>query len=45
MRNTVGLLPTMKAAQATPLQSPLLNGAQASNAPKEVPLLNGADGE
>jgi hypothetical protein len=44
-RNTVGLLPTMKAAQATPLQSPLLNGAQASNAPKEVPLLNGADGE
>jgi hypothetical protein len=45
-RNTVGLLPTVKAAQATPLQSPLLNGAQASNAPKEnVLLLNGADGE
>jgi DNA-binding transcriptional ArsR family regulator len=44
-RNTVGLLPTMKAAQATPLQSPLLNGAQPSNARKEVPLLNGADGE
>jgi hypothetical protein len=45
-RNTFGLLPTVKAAQATPLQSPLLNGAQASNEPKEsVPLLNGADGE
>jgi hypothetical protein len=44
-RNRVGLLPAVKAAQATPLQSPLLNGAQASNAPKEVPLLNGADGE
>jgi hypothetical protein len=45
-RNTVGLLPTMKAAQATPLQSPLLNGAQAINAPREsVPLLNVADAE
>jgi hypothetical protein len=44
-RNRVGLLPTVKAAQATPMQSPLLNGTQASNAPKEsVPLLNGADG-
>ena len=46
MRNTVGLFPTVKAVQATPLQSSLLNGAQASNEPKEtVPLLNGADGE
>jgi Bifunctional DNA primase/polymerase, N-terminal. len=34
-RNRVGLLPTVKAAQATPMQSPLLNGTQASNAPKE----------
>lgn len=44
-RNTVGLPPTVKAAQATPMQSPLLNGAQMSDTPKEsAPLLNGADG-
>ena len=44
-RNTVGLLPTVKATQANPMQSPLLDGAQISDTPKEsVPLLNGADG-
>src|SRR6202035_3542973 len=43
-RNTVGLLPTVKAVQATPLQSSLLDGAQESNEPQEtVPLLNGAE--
>jgi hypothetical protein len=38
-RNTVGLPPTVKAAQATPMQSPLLNGAQISDTPKESALL------
>jgi hypothetical protein len=43
-RNTLGLLPTVKAAQATPLQSPPLNGTQLSNALEgSIPLLNGGN--
>jgi hypothetical protein len=41
-RNTLGFLPTVKAVQATPLQSPLLNCRQVSNALEEsIPVLDG----